>query len=560
MPNKRKQTLFEPKLITVLKKYNRADFKTDIRAGINVGIVALPLSIAFGVLSGLSPQEGLLAAIVAGFLTALLGGSRVQIAGPTGASAVMILGVLHSHGKEGLIVCTVLSGLLLVIFGLSRLGGLIKYIPRPLTVGFTSCIAVIIFSSQVKDLLGLQIAGLPAGFLEKWISYWQNGHTASLPAALIALFSIGIMTGWPRLHGKFAKSLPAPFVVLVVNALLVFAFKIPVETIGSKFGALKFAPQVIDLSLFSWPLIQEMLPTAFTIAILGAMVSLLSAVVGDGMIDGRHRSNTELIAQGFANIACGVLGGMPSQGAVARTVTNVKHGAKTPVAAMMHSFALLLILLIFGKAAAFVPLACLAGILVVVSYNMSEWRSVLSLLQSTRSDAAILITTFTLGVLTNLTLAMEAGFILTLLLFIQRMNSTTQFTDILEDLESEEELQLPQLPEGAEIYEVDGPLYFASAIEFLQTMRMVAAQAKVQILYLRRTNMIDASGLYVLKQFYRECSQAKITLVLAGIHTQPLRALNRSGLLKQIGRKNVRLKLGSAIARAEEILRKQKTV
>ncbi len=546
--------MFRPKLLTTLKLYTKDDFRRDLIAGVNVGIVAIPLSMAFGVLSGLSPQEGLLTAIVAGFLTALLGGSRVQISGPTGASAVVIYGIVQQYGRNGLAACTILAGVFLIFLGLAKLGHLIKFVPRPLSIGFTSAIAAIIFSAQIRDLFGLQIEQLPFGFLEKWECYWHSSSTWNPNALWISLVAIAIMLIWPRFSDGLVKRLPAPVVVLIVSSLLVFIFKLPVETIGSRYGSLKLAPKMMDFSLFSIPFLQDMIRPALAVALLGAMVSLLSAVVGDGMIQGHHRSNTELIAQGIANMASGMVGGMPSQGAVARTVTNVRNGARTPVAGLIHSITLLVMLVLLGKTARWIPLACLAGILVVVSYRMSEWRSFLSILKDSKNDAAVLLTTFFLGVAVNLTVAMEVGIVLALFLFTRRMASVTKIKPLFMDADTEEDFHRIVVPEGVEIYEVDGPLFFASALEFLETLRSFSRKAKVLIFYLRHTAVIDASGLHVLKQFHQECLKAKTHLILAGVRAQPLHILQQSGLFELLGEQNVFSKLKPAIVRSEELV------
>ncbi len=547
--------MLKPKLLTSLKSYSKTLFLSDLRAGINVGIVALPLSIAFGVLSGLSPKEGLIAAIVAGLIAALLGGSRFQITGPTGASAIVIYGVLQQYGKSGLITCTILAGIFMTILGLAKLGNLIKFVPRPLTLGFTTSVAVIIFCSQIRDVLGLQVEMVPINLVDKFISYWQNIRSWNVGALLITLGTIFTISIWPLLLKKWAQKIPALFVVLILSAAITYFFKIPVETLGSRFGRLTLDIQFLKSAQFSFALIHEMMRPAFTIAVLGSMVSLMSAVVGDGMTQGHHRSNMELVAQGIANIASGLLGGMPAQGAVARTATNIKNGAQTPIAAAIHSLTLLLLVLVFGKAAQWIPTACLAGILVIIAFNMIDFYSLADLIRGTKSDAAILIVTFLLGIFTNLTISMEVGLSLSLFLFVNRMATVTKTQPFFEDSEAEDAPLLPAVPDGIEIYEVDGPLFFASALDFLQTMRLVSRKVKVQILYFRNTSVIDATGLHYLHLFHQECHNGNIHLIIAGLHTQPLKAVKRAGYFELFGRKNIYLKLDSAILRAEELLK-----
>lgn len=547
--------MLKPKLITSLKNYTYQTLFHDLVAGMHVGVVALPLSIAFGVLSGLSPNEGLLAAIIAGFVAAMLGGSRVQITGPTGAAAIVIYGVLHHYGKEGLIVCTVLTGLFMVVLGLTKLGNLIKLMPRPITFAFTCSVAVIILTSQIRDMFGLSIEKVPVNAAEKIWVCWQNIQAWNPNALAVTGATVLMMSLWPRIMPDKLKKIPEAFAALIIVSLFSSIFKIPVETIGERFGMLTFAPHLIDSSFLSFELVKEMVRPAFTIAVLGSIVSLMSAVVGDGMTHGRHRSNMELIAQGFANVLSGIVGGMPAQGAVARTAINVKSGAQTPVAGMTHAATLFLIVIFFGKYAQWVPMPCLAGILIVVSFRMIDGYSLLDLVKSPKSDIFVFAATLALGVLVNLTVAMEVGIMLAIFLFVNRMSLVTQTRQWVEDADDDsDDFQVPAVSKGIEIYEINGPLFFASSLDFLKTIRHVSQKVKVQIIYFQNTSVIDATGLHYLRLIHQECRAAGINLILAGLHTQPLKALKRVGYFELFGRKNIYIKLASAMVRAEMLI------
>ena len=529
-----------PKLFTTLKAYTREQFVADIMAGIIVGIVALPLAIAFGIASGVTPEKGLITAIVAGFLISALGGSRVQIGGPTGAFVVIVYGIVHHYGTEGLIAATFLAGILLIIMGFSKMGDVIKFVPHPLIVGFTSGIALIIFSSQVKDFLGLSMTEVPVEFIHKWVAYVAHLGGVNTDAIAIGIGTVLITALWPRVSRKIPGSLMA----LVLSALVVKIFHLPVETIGSRFGDLPASLPAPHFPVFSFSLIQQLIKPAFTIAILGAIESLLSAVVADGMIGGRHRSNMELVAQGAANIASSLFGGIPATGAIARTATNIKNGGRTPVAGMVHAVTLLLILYFAGKWAKLIPLSCLAGILVIVSYHMSEWRSFISLLRGPKSDVVILLITFLLTVLVDLTVAIEIGMVLSAFLFMRRMSLATRFLRVTNggassQTDEESLASHVEAPEGVEIYEIEGPLFFGVSHQFEEAMRTVAKKPKVQILLLRYVPVIDATGLHSLRQFYKKCKAGRIQLLLSGVHSQPLKALKSSGLYDEIGSENI---------------------
>lgn len=548
--------MFRPKLLTVLQEgYSKETFFADLISGLIVGIVALPLAIAFGIASGVTPEKGLITAIVAGFLISALGGSRVQIGGPTGAFVVIVYGIVQEHGVDGLTAATLIAGIMLIIMGLAGLGSVIKFIPYPVTVGFTSGIAVIIFSSQTKDFLGLQVQKLPADFVEKWKVILEHLGSFNIYSLLIALFTIIIIAYWPRVSRK----LPGSLIALIFCSLLVQILHWPVETIGSRFGELPHTLPAPNLPAINFSLIQKIIQPAFTIALLGGIESLLSAVVADGMTGGRHRSNTELIAQGIANIASSLFGGIPATGAIARTAMNVKSGGKTPLAGIIHTLTLLLILLVFGKWVKVIPLACLAGILVVVSYHMSEWRSFISLLRGPKSDVLVLVATFLLTVFIDLTVAIEIGMVLSAFLFMRRMSLVTHFHAVESEI-GEEKIERPEareklkIPEGVEVYEISGPLFFGVSYGFEETMRVISKKPKVQILRLRHVPAIDASGLHALRQFYKKCQSRDVKLILSGARGQPLKAIKMSGLTNEIGEKNITENIQDALTRAQELI------
>ncbi len=547
-----------PKAFTTLKSYNRSQFSSDLVAGLIVGVVALPLAIAFAIASGLTPDRGLYTAIIAGFIVSALGGSRVQIGGPTGAFVVIVYGIVQKYGIDGLIVATMMAGVILVILGLARLGAAIKFIPHPVVVGFTSGIAVIIFSSQVKDFLGLPIGNLPAEFIAKWRMIGAHITSIDIPTLEISLLALLIIGFWPRV----SRRIPGPFVALIVTTLLVRLFNIPIETIGSKFGAISATLPQLIVPHVSFDQLTGLVAPAFTIALLAAVESLLSAVVADGMIGGRHRSNMELVAQGIANIASPLFGGMPATGALARTATNVKNGGRTPVAGMIHALTLLLITLFFGRWAALIPLATLAAILVVVAYHMSEWRTFRGELTSPKSDVLILLTTFFLTVLVDLTVAIEVGMVLAAFLFMKRMAEVTNVTVVtreLSDGEGEDEadpnaIRDRSVPDGVEVFEINGPFFFGAAEQFKDTISLVANKPKVLIIRMRDVPAIDATGLHVLQELARRCRKDGTLLLLSDVHSQPMFAMVRSDMLAQIGEENLFGNIDDALNRAREHL------
>ena len=554
-PRSRRSVLI-PKLVTSLTAYDRAQFGRDVTAGIIVGIIALPLAIAFAIASGVTPDRGLWTAIVAGFIISALGGSRVQIGGPTGAFVVIVYSIVQKYGVDGLTVATLMAGVLLVIFGLAKFGGAIKFIPHPVVIGFTSGIAVIIFSGEVKDFLGLQMGVVPADFIGKWVAF-AHATGVTPQAVAVALISLAIILLWPRLNHR----VPGPFVALIVMTIMVTAMHIPVETIGSRFGAIAASvphPQVPHLSLAQ---IQSLIAPAFTIALLGAVESLLSAVVSDGMIGGRHRSNMELVAQGVANLVAPLFGGIPATGAIARTATNVKNGGRTPVAGMVHALTLLVITLGAGQWAALIPMATLAAILVVVAYHMCEWRAFVAELSSPKSDVAVLLTTFGLTVLVDLTVAITVGIVLAAFLFIRRMAEVTNISAVTSELDDDpgdevdpNAVSRRRVPSGVEVYEINGPFFFGAAETFKETLRTVAARPKVLIIRMRKVLALDSTGMHALKSVVHQTRQDGTIVLLSDVHMQPLVALTGSAALREIGMDNVFGNLDDTLNRARQLL------
>ncbi|HZD85054.1 MAG TPA: sulfate permease [Gemmatimonadaceae bacterium] len=550
--------MFVPKSITTLKSYSRSQFRSDLAAGVIVGVVALPLAIAFAIASGVTPDRGLYTAIIAGFLISALGGSRVQIGGPTGAFVVIVYGIVQKYGIDGLVVATIMAGVILVILGVAKLGSAIKFIPHPVVVGFTSGIAVIIFSSQVKDFLGLRMGDLPVEFIPKWLAIGSHLDSINARALAVSLIALLIMVLWPRLSHR----IPGPFVALFATTLAVWLFNIPVETIGTRFGAISASlphPIVPHVSLAQ---VTALVAPAFTIALLAAVESLLSAVVADGMIGGRHRSNMELIAQGVANIVAPMFGGMPATGAIARTATNIKNGGRTPVAGMVHALTLLLITLFFGRWAALIPLATLAAILVVVSYHMSEWRTFRSELTAPKSDVAVLLTTFSLTVLVDLTVAIEVGMVLAAFLFMRRMAEVTNVSIVTRELadgdDDEEDdpnsVGRREVPRDVEVFEINGPFFFGAAEQFKDTLGQIAKKPRVLIIRMRDVPAIDSTGLHALHELARSCKHDGTLLLLADVHAQPMFALVRSDMLVELGEENLFGNLDDALDRARQYL------
>ena len=543
-----------PKLFTSLRGYTRAQLFADLSAGVIVGIVALPLAIAFAIASGVTPERGLYTAIIAGFLISALGGSRVQIGGPTGAFVVIVYGIVQQYGLDGLLLASLMAGVMLIGFGLARLGAAIKFIPHPVVVGFTSGIAVIILSSQVKDLLGLRMGAVPATFVTKWAAYGSHFTVLNPWAVGVALLSLVVIVLWPRV----SRRIPSPFVALLLTTALVTIFNLPVDTIGSRFGAIHAGLPAPMLPHITLARVSALVGPAFTIAILAAIESLLSAVVADGMIGGRHRSNMELVALGVANIASPLFGGIPATGAIARTATNVKNGGRTPVAGMTHALTLLLITLFFGRWAALIPMATLAGILVVVAYHMSEWRTFRTLLSSPRSDILVLLVTFLLTVFIDLTVAIEVGMVLAAFLFMKQMAEVTNVTMITRELADENGasddesggLLRRQVPPGVEVYEIDGPFFFGAAEAFRNALGQVARKPRVLIIRMRHVPAMDATGLHVLGALIDQARHDHARVILAEVHAQPMVVLTESGLMERVTNATLADSLDEALAMA----------
>lgn len=548
------ENVFKPKFFSVLKHgYTKQMFKADLMAGVIVGIVALPLAIAFAVASGVSPEKGLITAIVAGFFISFLGGSRVQIGGPTGAFIVVVAGIVHNYGLSGLMISTMLAGVLLILLGLLRLGSVIKFIPHPLVVGFTSGIALTIFSTQIKDALGLTISGeIPADFIGKWGVMLSNLGSVNVYALALTAATILISV----LFVKVSSKIPGSFVAIIVVTAAAKLLQLPVTTIGSVFGEI---PSTIsfDFPGFDFSNIQAYIMPAVTIAVLGAVESLLSAVVADGMIGGNHRSNTELIAQGVANIASPLFGGIPATGAIARTATNVKNGGRTPVAGIVHTVTLLVIMLALGSLAEMIPMSCLAGVLIVVSYNMSEWRSFVSICKGSKYDITVLIVTFLLTVLVDLTAAIEVGIVLAALLFMQRMAAQSEVISIQKN--SGDPLEnYSDLPQGIEVYEISGPFFFGAAKKYRETLRQFGNDAKVLVIRMRHVPFMDATGARNFAAVLDDLKEINVKVVLSGVNESVFQELNKTGLMEKLGAQNVCSNFDLASQRAKVVLEELK--
>jgi SulP family sulfate permease len=546
-----------PKLATTLKGYNRHQLLSDVTAGVIVGIVAIPLAIAFAIASGVTPQQGLYTAIVAGFLISALGGSRVQIGGPTGAFVVIVYAIVQKYGVDGLTVATVMAGIILVILGVARLGAAIKFIPHSVTIGFTAGIALIIASQQIDTALGLKTGPLPAQVFERLAEYGRHLDTINLYAVAITAATLAILILWPKISTK----LPAPFVALIAMTAVARLLHLPVVTIADRFGVIHAGLPAPVLPHISFAMVRELMAPAMTIAALGAIESLLSAVVSDGMIGSRHRSNMELVAQGAANIITPLFGGIPATGAIARTATNVKAGGRTPVAGMTHAVVLLLITLFFGRLAGLIPLSALAGILILVAYRMSEWRVFVAELRGPRSDAAVLLTTFFLTLLIDLTMGIGVGMVLASFLFMRRMSEVTevrQITDDLDDdadeLEDADQISTRTVPPGIEVYEVYGPFFFGAAEKFKDVLAEVFRKPKVLIIRMRHVPAIDSTGLNVLRDLVRRTRHDRTLVLISELQNQPLLAMRRSGLLDEIGQDNVLGTIDLALAIGQQHL------
>lgn len=561
---------FQPKLIDSLKTYTKEKFMADLMAGIIVGIVALPLAIAFGIASGVSPEKGIYTAIIAGFIISAFGGTSVQIGGPTGAFIVIVYGIVEQFGVQGLALATVLAGVMLVLMGVLKLGTVIKFIPYPIVVGFTSGIALTIFSTQIKDFFGLTTPKLPAGFFEKWSIYFQNFSSVNIWATAIGVISVVIIVVTPRIWKKIPGSLLAIiFMTLGAYLLKKYGGITGIETIGDRFTINSALPAVQEIGI-NLESVRLLFPSAFTIAILGAIESLLSAAVADGVIGKKHNSNMELIAQGAANIIVPFFGGIPATGAIARTMTNINNGGRTPIAGIIHAIVLLLILLFLGGLTKHIPMACLAGVLVIVAYNMSEWRTFLSLTKQSKSTLAILLTTFGLTVVFDLTIAIQVGLLLAVFTFIKRMNETTNVSltrdrlDISKEIESHSgnlENEVLLLSRGIEVYEIDGPFFFGVANKFDEKMREIGDEPNVRIIRMRKVPFIDSTGLNNLEALCKSANKEGIQIILSGVLKQVYKKLEKSKVPALVGQDNICENIHLAVERAnkvnEEIIEKE---
>jgi SulP family sulfate permease len=544
-----------PKTFVVLRGYTLAQLVADLQAGLVVGVVAVPLALAFAIASDVPPERGLVTAVVAGFLVSFLGGSRVQIGGPTGAFVVIVAGIVGRYGLDGLTICTVLAGVLLVVMGLARFGGAIKFIPYPVVTGFTGGIALIIFSSQVKELLGLKMGAVPAPFGAKWRALASSLPTASPSAIAVATGSLLVLLVWPRISRK----VPGPIVAILLASAAVSAFRLPVETIGSRFGEIHAAIPAPSLPHVSAERLRELFSPAVTVALLAGIESLLSAVVADGMIGSRHKSNVELVGQGIANIASGLFGGIPATGAIARTATNIKNGGRTPVAGMAHAVTVLLVLVFLGRWARYIPMATLGAILTVVAYHMSEWRSFAHLFRTPKSDVAVLLITFFLTVFVDLTVAVQVGVVLAAFLFMKRMADVTNVAAVTRELldapdgtmnGDAEGVARRRIPEDVEVYEVNGPFFFGAADKIKDVLHFVAKKPRVFVLRMRNVPLLDASGIRVLDDLDESFRHQGIRFVISGIQEQPAAALEKAGRFERYGRENFAASLDEALATA----------
>ncbi len=564
-----KSTLdFQPKLFSILKNYSKEKFSADLMAGIIVGIVALPLAIAFGIASGVSPEKGLITAIIGGFIVSFLGGSNVQIGGPTGAFIVIVYSIIQNYGLEGLAIATVMAGLILVLMGCFRLGTIIKYIPYPIVIGFTSGIALTIFTTQIKDLFGLTMAKVPADFISKWIAYFQSFDTINWSSLIVGIISILLIIFTPKISKKIPGSLVAIIIMTIVTYILKEAFNITgIETIGDRFSNISNdvpEPQPLSINMNT---INQLLSPAFTIAILGAIESLLSATVADGVTGDQHNSNTELIGQGVANIVVPFFGGIPVTGAIARTMTNINNGGRTPIAGIIHAIILLLIFLFLMPLIKLVPMACLAGVLIIVSYNMSGWRTVRSLLKTPKSDVAVLLTTFILTVVFNLTIAIEIGLLLAVLLFLRRVSENVQVSVLKDELDIAQGTESTQhetldIAKGIEVYEIDGPFFFGVATKFDELMHNMGDKPLVRIIRMRKVPFIDSTGLHNLEILVESSHREKIHVILSGVNPKVHETIKRARLNSIIGDEYIFDHITKAVAAAnklaEELSREKK--
>ena len=560
---------FKPKFISVLKNYDRKTFSADLMAGVIVGIVALPLAIAFGIASGVTPEKGIITAIVAGMFISLFGGSKVQIGGPTGAFIIIVYGIIQQYGIQGLTIATLMAGVFLVLLGVLRLGTIIKYIPYPIVVGFTSGIAITIFTTQVKDLLGMHIDKVPADFIEKWGAYIYNIGNIDPWSAAVGIVSVALIASWPMLARLFhlspLKALPGSLVAIIVMTVAALILKeyagvTTIETIGDRFSINSSLPDAVVPQL-TWETVKGLVGPAVTIAVLGAIESLLSATVADGVIGDHHNSNTELIGQGIANIVSPLFGGIPATGAIARTMTNINNGGRTPIAGIIHAIVLLLIFLFLMPLAQYIPMACLAGVLVVVAYGMSGWRSFFAMMRNPKSDVTVLLLTFILTIIFDLTIAIEFGLICACLLFMRRMAETTDVHAVLDEIDLNDDADMERgnlehltIPEGVEVYEINGPYFFGAGNRFEDIMARYGSHPKVRIIRMRKVPFIDSTGLHNLENMCLMSQKEGVTVVLSGVNPKVEAVLKRNNFNQLLGEANICNHIDLALARAREIV------
>ena len=551
---------FQPKLFSTFRNgYDKQTLVQDLLAGVIVGIVALPLAIAFGIASGATPEAGILTAIVAGFIISFFGGSKVQIGGPTGAFIVIVYGIIQDYGMSGLAIATFMAGAFLILMGILHLGTIIKYIPYPIVVGFTSGIALTIFATQIKDLFGLQIESVPAGFLDKWVVYFHNFSTVSWWSLLVGVGSILIIVLTPKISRKIPGSLVAIIVMTIVCLILRNVGVEGIETIGDRFSISTELPQA-EVPKISWDNITRLAQPAMVIAMLGAIESLLSAAVADGVIGDRHDSNQELVAQGIANMVSPLIGGIPATGAIARTMTNINNGGRTPVAGIAHAIVLALIYLFLMPLVKFIPMSCLAGILVVVSYNMSEWRSFKAILKNPKSDIIVLLVTFFLTVIFDLTIAIEVGVLIACLLCMKRMAETTNVSVLSDEIDPNADSDVQgnldhlTIPEGVKVYEINGPYFFGIGNKFEEMMGDMGGRAKVRIIRMRKVPFIDSTGVHNLQNMCRMCSQMGVKVVLSGVNPKVMKVIEDAGMDEVVGKENICSHINIALKRAQEII------
>lgn len=549
-----KNKIFEPKLVTVLKEgYTRKQFFQDLIAGIIVGVVALPLSIAFAIASGVKPEQGLVTAFIAGLLISVFSGSRVQIGGPTGAFIIIVFGIVQQYGYQGLAIATFMAGIFLIIMGFMRMGDVIKYIPLPVTVGFTSGIALVIFTTQIRDFFGLTITKIPSHFIEKWIEYFKCLPTTNFYAFGLGLLTILIIIIWP----KVTKRVPGTIIAIIVTTVLVNLLNLPVETIASRFGQVPNQFPMPSLPHIDFNSMLQLVSPAFTIALLAGIESLLSAVVADGMLGTRHRSNMELIAQGIANLIVPFFNGIPATGAIARTATNIKNGGRTPIAGIIHAIVILLIFLFCGKWAGLIPMPTLAGILIVVAYTMSEWKLFKKLLRSPRGDVLVLFLTFGLTVLVDLTVAIEVGVILAAFMFMHRM-ADIMHIDVVDEPGSDRPQEYQGVPDGVEIFEINGPFFFGAVDKFRDTIASIKKMPQVLILRMSAVPSVDATAVSALESLIKSSKADGVKIIFAGVNQRVFKVLSKSGIVERIGIENILADVSLALAQSIVLIDKIK--